>query len=358
MGNYRFRFSDMMPNAWFYKLKDMSRTKTHPVKKKSQPKKPVDKSHNKPNNISQPRYSYYLTSQPINSLVNRKASDTHFPDSSTRKSTSRRNNSRRRTVYKPSPRHFSSSDNCTCQAKFQQYAPDYCFISSSESSLGPGESPLCYSEEEFVDPNHDQVSWSDSCNCEVTSSTTDIIIDINSNETITQKVERLAGFHPISEFELPPIFTKPAKFTKSSEQVSVKIVKEGSVRTQKQYGTTHVIRKSSSNSTGIKLRANSPRIASKKIPAYSRKSISLNMKYGNSQKRSLSESFIVVKSSIDPQKDFRDSMEEMIMENNIRNSKDLEDLLACYLSLNSNEYHDLIVKAFEQIWFDMTNLSL
>ncbi|KAK0598465.1 hypothetical protein LWI29_034919 [Acer saccharum] len=349
MGNYRFRFSDMMPNAWFYKLKDMSKTKTHPVKKQNQPKKPTDKSHSKPNNISQPRYSYHLTSQPIYSPVNRKASDTHFPDSSSRKSTSRRNNSRRKTVYKPSPRHFSSSDNCT---------PDYYFISSSESSLDPGESPLYYSEEEFVDPDHDQVSWPDSCNCEVTSSTTDIIIDINSNETFTQKVEKLARFRPISELELPPIFTKPAKFRKSSEQVSVKIFKEESVRTQKQHRTSPVIRKSSSNSTGIKLRPNSPRIARKKIQAYSRKSISPNKKYVNSQKRSLSESFIVVKSSIDPQKDFRDSMEEMIMENNIRNSKDLEDLLACYLSLNSNEYHDLIVKAFEQIWFDMTNLRL
>jgi uncharacterized protein (TIGR01568 family) len=51
-------------------------------------------------------------------------------------------------------------------------------------------------------------------------------------------------------------------------------------------------------------------------------------------------------------------MVEMIVENNIRGSKDLEDLLACYLSLNSKEYHYIIVKAFEQIWFDMTDLHL
>ena len=68
--------------------------------------------------------------------------------------------------------------------------------------------------------------------------------------------------------------------------------------------------------------------------------------------------FAVVKSSLDPQRDFRESMVEMIVENNIRASKDLENLLACYLSLNSREYHDLIVKAFEQIWYDMAQLRM
>jgi uncharacterized protein (TIGR01568 family) len=66
----------------------------------------------------------------------------------------------------------------------------------------------------------------------------------------------------------------------------------------------------------------------------------------------------VVKSSFDPQKDFRESMMEMIVENNIKASKDLEDLLACYLSLNSDEYHDLIIKVFKQIWFDLSDIKL
>ncbi|CAN0879577.1 Transcription repressor OFP1 [Linum grandiflorum] len=59
----------------------------------------------------------------------------------------------------------------------------------------------------------------------------------------------------------------------------------------------------------------------------------------------------VVKSSADPQLDFMESMVEMIVENNISSSKDLEDLLACYLCLNSDEYHDVIIKVFKQIWF-------
>lgn len=64
----------------------------------------------------------------------------------------------------------------------------------------------------------------------------------------------------------------------------------------------------------------------------------------------------MVKSSRDPQKDFRESMVEMIVQNNLMASKDLEDLLACYLSLNSDEYHDVIIKVFKQIWFDLIHL--
>ncbi|KAJ0082898.1 hypothetical protein Patl1_10432 [Pistacia atlantica] len=61
------------------------------------------------------------------------------------------------------------------------------------------------------------------------------------------------------------------------------------------------------------------------------------------------ESFAVVKTSFDPQKDFRDSMNEMIMEKKISQPEELEELLACYLTLNSDEYHDLIIKVFRQV---------
>ncbi|XP_010248390.1 PREDICTED: transcription repressor OFP5-like [Nelumbo nucifera] len=66
------------------------------------------------------------------------------------------------------------------------------------------------------------------------------------------------------------------------------------------------------------------------------------------------ESFAVAKCSLDPQKDFRESMVEMIVQNHMRQPEELENLLACYLSLNSDEYHDLIVKVFRQVWFDMS----
>lgn len=65
------------------------------------------------------------------------------------------------------------------------------------------------------------------------------------------------------------------------------------------------------------------------------------------------ESFAVVKYSYDPQKDFKDSMVEMIMEKKIREPEELEELLACYLTLNSDEYHDVIIKVFRQVWLEL-----
>ncbi|KAG2260987.1 hypothetical protein Bca52824_068066 [Brassica carinata] len=60
------------------------------------------------------------------------------------------------------------------------------------------------------------------------------------------------------------------------------------------------------------------------------------------------ESFAVVKCSSDPRKDFRDSMIEMIMENGINQPEELKELLVCYLRLNSDEYHDMIINVFQQ----------
>jgi uncharacterized protein (TIGR01568 family) len=62
----------------------------------------------------------------------------------------------------------------------------------------------------------------------------------------------------------------------------------------------------------------------------------------------------MVKCSFNPQQDFRDSMLEMIKEKRIRRPEELEELLACYLTLNSDEYHDLIIEVFRQVWFDLT----
>ncbi|KAK7400193.1 hypothetical protein VNO78_11393 [Psophocarpus tetragonolobus] len=69
------------------------------------------------------------------------------------------------------------------------------------------------------------------------------------------------------------------------------------------------------------------------------------------------DSFAVIKCSLDPQKDFRDSMIEMITEKQISEPEEMEDLLACYLTLNSNEYHDLIIQVFKQVWLCMSQTS-
>ncbi|KAJ8761842.1 hypothetical protein K2173_005414 [Erythroxylum novogranatense] len=65
------------------------------------------------------------------------------------------------------------------------------------------------------------------------------------------------------------------------------------------------------------------------------------------------ESVAVVTLSSDPYKDFRDSMIEMIQEKGISRSEELEELLACYLTLNSDEYHNLIIKVFRHVWFEL-----
>ncbi|KDP33671.1 hypothetical protein JCGZ_07242 [Jatropha curcas] len=62
------------------------------------------------------------------------------------------------------------------------------------------------------------------------------------------------------------------------------------------------------------------------------------------------DSFAVVKSSSDPYNDFRTSMVEMIVEKQIFAAKDLEQLLQCFLSLNSDHHHRIIVEVFTEIW--------
>ncbi|KAK9271247.1 hypothetical protein L1049_026837 [Liquidambar formosana] len=62
------------------------------------------------------------------------------------------------------------------------------------------------------------------------------------------------------------------------------------------------------------------------------------------------ESFAVVKKSEDPYEDFKKSMLEMILEKQMFEAKDLEELLHCFLSLNSRHHHGVIVEAFSEIW--------
>ncbi|KAJ4787571.1 transcription repressor [Rhynchospora pubera] len=60
--------------------------------------------------------------------------------------------------------------------------------------------------------------------------------------------------------------------------------------------------------------------------------------------------FAVVKRSIDPYKDFRNSMVEMILERRINGADDMRRLLESYLELNSSEHHPTIVSAFADVW--------
>lgn len=383
MGNNRFKLSDMIPNAWFYKLKDMSKSRkrngSHAMKSKVSSPPTTTTSQR-----SLPRYSHYFSTEPIragklyNTPIHTKDLEMPFTDSP-RRSSKRR--ARRKTIYKPSPTVVSSSfipssgyDSANHWIKpCQVQSPDY-DVSSAESSSESDLHEYAYSESEcdsFSVP--DLLNGMDTnCSCRVSSSTNDIIIDMNS-ESFLGNPEKQDGFDAISQLGLAPILTRPVKFDdkvieaaevrsstdldemQDDQSFSIEINKEESIRTQRRRKSNH--RKPFANSAGIRLRVNSPKLASRKVQACARRSVSSTASKG-SRSTGFPDGFAVVKSSFDPQSDFRESMVEMIVENNIRASKDLEDLLACYLSLNSSEYHDLIVKAFEQIWFDLAQLRM
>ncbi|KAG8389943.1 hypothetical protein BUALT_Bualt01G0032100 [Buddleja alternifolia] len=62
------------------------------------------------------------------------------------------------------------------------------------------------------------------------------------------------------------------------------------------------------------------------------------------------QSFVVVKRSVDPYKDFKKSMLEMILERQMFEPEQLEQLLMSFLSLNSRMHHKVILQAFTEIW--------
>ncbi|RAL49716.1 hypothetical protein DM860_002007 [Cuscuta australis] len=74
---------------------------------------------------------------------------------------------------------------------------------------------------------------------------------------------------------------------------------------------------------------------------------------GKNNKTGSFERFAMVKSSFDPEQDFKDSMAEMITKMGIKSPEDLEELLACYLTLNCDHHHHIIIKAFREVWFQL-----
>ncbi|KAL9679279.1 hypothetical protein QQ045_017137 [Rhodiola kirilowii] len=62
------------------------------------------------------------------------------------------------------------------------------------------------------------------------------------------------------------------------------------------------------------------------------------------------EGVAVEKDSDDPYLDFKHSMLQMILENEIYTKDDLRELLNCFLQLNSPYHHGIIIRAFSEIW--------
>lgn len=64
----------------------------------------------------------------------------------------------------------------------------------------------------------------------------------------------------------------------------------------------------------------------------------------------INDSVAVVKDSDDPYRDFRQSMVEMMSEKEIYSRSDLQQLLRCFLDLNPPHHHEIIVRAFMDVW--------
>ncbi|CAN8295234.1 unnamed protein product [Cochlearia groenlandica] len=296
MVNYKFRFSSMIPSEWFHKLKNMTKpTKKHPLPSYSLHTTKTEKSSSVSKSLSHSSSSYPHTSLKSNFLQISPRNSLQVIQS------------KRKTVYKPSstpPSGFNKS-----KIKFIQ----------------------------------NQDSSSASCNLKLSSSADDIIIDMDNRGPKKKKLKEIKVFDTAEKAY--PASTRTKEKT-HHQSVNVKNKNEDACRIQKKHQKTLVYsgRRSSSNSPRIKLRASSPRIRFSEHRSKSR-----------SQNKQVLDSFAVIKSSVDPKKDFRESMVEMIEENNIIATQDLEDLLACYLSLNPNEYHDLIIKVFVQVWLEVIN---
>ncbi|KAL6508091.1 hypothetical protein OROGR_024286 [Orobanche gracilis] len=387
MGNYKFRLSDMIPNAWFYKLRDMSRLNQNhrhhhshknpnpTTKKLHTPSSSSSSSLSSlaslappPNNhpskitklphLSDQRKSYYitrdLTLHPNSPIKTRTpVSDTHdFRTGTPRRSSRRRRSTKRNRIQHGQPaeqRLVSSSISSGCSFRatlgsvWTEPPPeDYadCHTDRTVPSDERGSTLTENGSDRGLIPDDafdDMRSSSNSCKC--TTGNNVVNIDVEDSKSVSD----------FDHHDLPPIITRkhhheePTKIQQPASHGSlcVKAVKTESFSTP--------VRRFSGNSSlspGLKLRTNTPKIGNRRVQG--RKSVSST----GGSRRSVSESFAVVKSSRDPGKDFKESMVEMILENNIRSSKDLEELLACYLSLNSDEYHELIIDVFKQIWYD------
>ncbi|CAD6271814.1 unnamed protein product [Miscanthus lutarioriparius] len=366
MGRRRFRLADMMPNSWFYKLRDMRRPRGHPpavggggaasaamLPSSSPPPQRGARSATRPasprrGSVALPhRTSYY------------------YP-------------TRDRELPAPEPR-----DAATEEDRHRQLLPQHQQQSQPSCSrrrhrvgavrVGRGLEALAGAQDAHQSRRRDMYVGRDgsdedddvdevrrpaviapySVSCKVIASQTDIVIDLCSGGTAD------------AERVLPPIVTRPAMREVVRYELKERHVVDvadttpaGASSASEQGSKSHPRRSSVSVGRRLRTRVNSPHLAS--TTRSSRKSISKPTTTPGASPRKtattpappapLAESFAVVKSSADPRRDFRESMEEMIAEKGIRDAADLEDLLACYLALNAAEHHDLIVEVFEQIW--------
>ncbi|KAI4318952.1 hypothetical protein MLD38_032604 [Melastoma candidum] len=403
MGRYKFRLSDMIPRAWLRKLGQppVSPSTNHGallLASNDNRSHHVPPSH-PPSPLHQPhqRKSYHFSRQ-------FDAVQPQRPPSPPRRSTTSKHRKSTHLRRKPArPRRVTAAvlSGCSCRA-LAEFDPaparlECRFHVSPASSPSSTDAVFPQSPPSFgcssgsvpsSESFYQMVSWtttSSSCRCRA---------ELDDSAMLEQGF----GHDPLFELKLEPlaVVTKPREFNEmvmdlrkqgankkpittnhheessaslnSKPAVSTQVIGEKicnrTVRVNKEpkKPPRPIINSAISPAGGMRLRVNSPKLATRKLnqarlqgrkgaspPASSHPGKNLHPK---ARKSGISEGIAVVKSSVDPWKDFGESMVEMIVENDIRESKDLEELLACYLMLNSDSYHDLIIGVFKQIWSD------
>ncbi|RCV27913.1 hypothetical protein SETIT_5G363400v2 [Setaria italica] len=364
MGRHKFRLSDMIPNAWFFKLRDMrarggaAASAASPRGAASRPL-PSTPRHGHGGAWLPHRASHYYTPRAgdlvLGSPLHPKASDTHFPPLQLSPPRRSRRRHRRRSVKLAAPSSVSSRSSgvasspasatgCRCGRRRELVVLDAPDTPPCRRDVFVGYSS---DDDEDLKKPTAKVRAHGKLDGKVFTSATEIIIDLRTNKR--------------PEKTLPPITTKPAgrepDGCEKLEDKHIDVLKHATQRTPPPPPEQSKLkpRRSVSSARRLKTRANTPRIASSKKckpPAATPRSPA------RTKPPPLAESFAVVKTSRDPRRDFRESMEEMIAENGIRTAADLEDLLACYLALNAAEYHDLIVEVFEHIWVTLSDVKM
>ncbi|XP_009627121.1 transcription repressor OFP5 [Nicotiana tomentosiformis] len=154
------------------------------------------------------------------------------------------------------------------------------------------------------------------------------------------------------------------EFESECLEMKDKKIKDVSEKSEYQQRKSVYINQKRRRKHGVKIRAYSPRTTAKiecRIKALEdmkKAKMKMRQETKSGGDRTVFDSYAVVKSSFDPFRDFRESMLEMITQRGIKNSEELEELLACYLTLNCDEYHDLIIKVFRQVWFELNQVNI
>ncbi|URE04058.1 hypothetical protein MUK42_03743 [Musa troglodytarum] len=320
-----FLFSDMMPSAWFYKLKDMSHrgNKNHGAPHSTGsglgvPSKTAAAATPKPfppaeTNLLPNRASCYYPNRTEAerfsfSPTHSKAVDTHFPVEPPRQSKKKGRKKPLRSPTKPKLVASSVSAGCSCRAaRKTESSPEFPMVASLEA---PPPYPLDYYVD-VEDPEFQKTNYSDDDGFEYNN----LASWQHSKAGAGPRIRLGLGAQTPSDHH--------KSWMKESEDNDV----------DDKVGIGHNV--------GL-----GP-------PQQEVRGVDHDIGGGNEAEDGLIGELCGGEVVVGPAEDFRDSMLEMIVENNIRASKDLEELLACYLSLNSDEYHDAIVKAFQQIWFDL-----